>query len=344
MAGTNKKSKNEKKQKKFNIFNLFSIIFIIVFTWYSYETYKFYTKHKAIASKDEKLIYPPDPKILIPTIPGCIIITLLRKFLISKFKIISNKIVRRDKPDRDSRVDKCATQIYKSLNYISLSIIGFVLLKNENYFPKELGGNGDIEQMWVDLPYQNQSKNIYYYYVIALSYHLHSLIDQFKYYGKPSFGDMMLHHIITIGLILFSFFNNYARIGTLVLFVHDISDIFGALTKMSMHLSYEIITIFNYIMMLVLWAYFRLYVYPFKVINSALKQVPYPHHEKNKFLILLMASLVVLHVYWFGTFLIVFVNYAITKEVVNAHEDGFDKLQINKERENEKKADRKSVV
>ena len=141
----------------------------------------------------------------------------------------------------------------------------------------------------------------------------------------------MLHHIITVGLIVFSFFNNYVRIGSLVLLIHDVSDIFGALTKVTMHCKYEIITIFNYIGMLSLWIYFRLYVYPFKVIRSALKQVPYPHHEKNIFLILLMSSLVVLHVYWFITFVILFINYALTSEVVNGHEEGFDKLKIGKE-------------
>jgi len=332
MASVDKKNKGEKKQKKFNIFNLISIIFIIVFSWFSYETYLFYTKHKTKASQNKKLTYPPDPKILIPCIPGCIIIIVLRKILVKLFRVVADKLVRTDKnwPDRDVKVDKCAIQIYKALTYISLSIIGFVLLKDESYFPKELGGSGDIEQMWVDLPYQKQSKNIYCYYVIALSYHLHSLIDQFKYYGKPSFGDMMLHHIITIGLILFSFFNNYARIGTLVLLTHDVSDIFGALTKLTLHTKYSKLTLFNYFGILSTWIYFRLYVYPFKVINSALKQVPYPHHEKNKFLILLMASLVVLHIYWFITFIMIFVNYLKTKELVNAHDEGFEALKDNK--------------
>jgi len=328
--GDNKKNKSGKKG--FNIFNIISNIFIVVFVWYSYETYKFYTKHKTIASKDEKLIYPPNPKILLPAIPGSILIIVVRKFLIKKFKVIGDKIVRKDKnwPDRDSKVEKCATQIYKTLNYITLSLVGYYLLKNESYFPKSLGGHGDVEEMWKSLPYQDQTKNIYYYYVIALSYHLHSFIDQFKYYGKPSFGDMMLHHIITIGLILFSFFNNYARIGTLVLLTHDVSDIFGALTKLTLHTKYSKLTLFNYFGILSTWIYFRLYVYPFKVINSALKQVPYPHHEKNKFLILLMASLVVLHIYWFITFIMIFVNYLKTKELVNAHDEGFEALKDNK--------------
>ena len=334
MERGNKRNKSEKKQKKFNIFNVISLIFIIVFSWYSYETYKFYTKHKAAARTNEKLSYDADPKILLPAIPGSIFIIITRKYLVNKFKIIADKIVRKDKgwTDRDVKIEKCATQIYKTLTYITLSIIGYVLLKDEDYYPRSLGGHGDIEQMWVDLPYQKQSKNIYLYYIIALSYHLHSLIDQFKYYGKPSFGDMMLHHIITIGLILFSFFNNYVRIGTLVLYLHDISDICGSLSKITLHSKYDVITIISYCGLLLTWIYFRLFVYPFQVIKSALKQVPYPHHEKNKFLIFLMASLVVLHVYWFITFLLIFLNYVTTKELVNAHEEGIDSLKMTQEK------------
>jgi len=341
MASGNKKSKSK---KGFNVFNFVSLVFIVVFTWYSYETYKFYTKHKTIASKNEKLSYDADPKILLPAIPGSILIILTRKILVNKFKIIGDKIVRKDKgwTDRDVKIEKCATQIYKTLTYIALSVTGYILLKDEDYYPKSLGGHGDIEQMWVDLPYQKQSKNIYLYYVIALSYHLHSIIDQFKYYGKPSFGDMMLHHIITIGLILFSFFNNYVRIGTLVLYLHDISDICGSLSKITLHSKYDIITMISYTGLLLSWVYFRLIVYPFQVINSALKQVPYPHHEKNKFLILLMASLVVLHIYWFITFLLIFINYITTSELVNAHEEGIDSLKMTKNKSVKTKAKAKA--
>ncbi|ORX75762.1 LAG1-domain-containing protein [Anaeromyces robustus] len=344
MANKNNKGSKSGK-KKFNIFNVFSNIFVVVFIWYSYETYKFYNKHKTIASKDEKLVFPPDPKIILPAIPCSFIIIVVRKYLIKAFKVIGDKIVRKDKnwPDRDSKVEKCATQIYKTLNYIALSVIGYYLLKDESYFPKSLGGHGDVEEMWKDLPYQNQTKNIYYYYVIALSYHLHSLIDQFKYYGKPSFGDMMLHHIITIGLILFSFFNNYPRIGTLVLFIHDISDICGSLSKITINSKYNFITVISYTGLLSSWIYFRLYVYPFQVIYSAIKQIPVPHHEKNKFLILLMASLVVLHIYWFITFLLIFINYITTNELVNAHEEGFDKLKMNQgKKDNKSKAKSKA--
>lgn len=66
----------------------------------------FYNMCIYIISK--QLTYQADPKILIPAIPGCIIITFIRKFLIKKFKIIANMIVRKDKnwPDRDTKVDK----------------------------------------------------------------------------------------------------------------------------------------------------------------------------------------------------------------------------------------------
>lgn len=37
---------------------------------------------------------------------------------------------------------------------------------------------------------------------------------------------MFLHHLATIGLMTYSYYNNHTRVGTLVLIVHDVADIF----------------------------------------------------------------------------------------------------------------------
>ena len=42
---------------------------------------------------------------------------------------------------------------------------------------------------------------------------------------------MTIHHLITISLLLFSFTNNFLRIGTLVLVVHDAADSLLAVSK-----------------------------------------------------------------------------------------------------------------
>lgn len=336
MANQAKKGTNNKKPKsKINVFNFFSVIFIIICTWYANETRKFYSKHKRLANQSDKLIFEPDPKYLLPSIPICIFILILKRILIKGFTGIADKIVRKDKypeKEREDKVKKCALNIYKSLNYISLTIIGYSLLKDESYLPPSLGGHGDVENMWVDLPYQIQNPKLRIYYLVSFGYHLHSLIDQFKYIGKPNFGDMMLHHIITVFLIVFSFLNNYVRIGALVLLVHDVSDICGSLVKIFINSKYEKLTLTFYFGLLASWIYFRLYVYPFQVINSAIKQVPNPIHEKNKFLILLMASLVVLHIYWFIAFLLMIINYIRTDEIVNIHDEGFDKMEDPKKK------------
>ena len=43
---------------------------------------------------------------------------------------------------------------------------------------------------------------------------------------------MFIHHIVTIGLVAVSYFANYVRIGTVVLLLHDASDVWIDLLKL----------------------------------------------------------------------------------------------------------------
>lgn len=42
---------------------------------------------------------------------------------------------------------------------------------------------------------------------------------------------MLIHHIITIALILFSYVTNFTRVGTVIMVIHDIADVFLELAK-----------------------------------------------------------------------------------------------------------------
>lgn len=42
----------------------------------------------------------------------------------------------------------------------------------------------------------------------------------------------MVHHIATVLLLVYSYYVNFARVGTMVLITHDISDIFLELAKL----------------------------------------------------------------------------------------------------------------
>jgi hypothetical protein len=83
-----------------------------------------------------------------------------------------------------------------------------------------------------------------------------------------------LHHCTTIFLCVFSYMQNYVRIGHLVYFVHDVGDIFIYGAKIFVDTPYIVPTVCFYIGMLVSCGYLRLYVFPLHLINSSYFESP----------------------------------------------------------------------
>lgn len=85
---------------------------------------------------------------------------------------------------------------------------------------------------------------------------------------------MYLHHIATIFLVLGSYTNSFTKIGVLILFVHDASDIFVDLLKMANYTGLDstsglYLTEVVFAMNLVSWAASRLWIFPVKLVWSA---------------------------------------------------------------------------
>ena len=89
---------------------------------------------------------------------------------------------------------------------------------------------------------------------------------------RKDYVEMMLHHCVTIALMLFSQINNQHAIGLVVVFCHDLSDVFLDLMKMSNYLKIEdrhglfCTEILFFINTYCSWTYLRLYVFPVYVI------------------------------------------------------------------------------
>ena len=84
---------------------------------------------------------------------------------------------------------------------------------------------------------------------------------------------MYIHHLATIGLVGLAYADNNFKVGAIVLFVHDISDIGIDTLKMSNYLHLDgkpglYIVELAYTMTMVMWVYFRLYVFPFFIIGQ----------------------------------------------------------------------------
>ena len=135
-----------------------------------------------------------------------------------------------------------------------------------------------------------------------------------------------------------SWINGYLRIGLLVLYVHDVSDVFVDLLKLSNYLKLEgprcfFGTEIAYVATVTGWMYWRLYQYPVRVIWASftgMLRVTAPSasspHTLFGFsfttpdmpliieLYVLLTLLLVLHVYWFHLFAMI--GYRILTENV----------------------------
>ncbi|XP_062888417.1 ceramide synthase 1 [Mobula hypostoma] len=121
---------------------------------------------------------------------------------------------------------------------------------------------------------------------------------------------MLIHHVITLALIAFSYAFRYHNIGILVLFLHDINDILLEFTKLNVYLKNragvyhrlnDVASNIGCCTFAVSWFWFRLYWFPLKVLYatcySSLQSVPnIPFYF---FFNILLFALTLMNIYWF---------------------------------------------
>ncbi|XP_066514601.1 ceramide synthase 1 isoform X2 [Hoplias malabaricus] len=163
-------------------------------------------------------------------------------------------------------------------------------------------------------------------YLIQGSFYGHSIyatmyMDAWRKDSKV----MVLHHIITLALITFSYAFRYHNIGVLVLFLHDINDVQLEFTKLnvyfktrrgSYYLINDILSNMGSVSFSITWFWFRLYWFPLKVLYAScitsLQSVPnIPFYF---FFNALLLALLLMNIYWF-LFIVLFVVKVVTGQM-----------------------------
>lgn len=177
----------------------------------------------------------------------------------------------------------------------------------------------DINECWNGFPHQSVSNDVWWYYMISMSFYWSLCVSQFFDVKRKDFWQMFIHHIAAILLMCLSWVVNIFRIGSLVLVVHDSADIFLEGAKMAKYAGYQKLCDAIFAILTVLWIVTRLGIYPFWIIRNtsieAPKMVPmFPaYYIFNSLLILLLA----LHCFW--TYLLLRIAYNSLKA---GHMDG----------------------
>ncbi|KAI4887078.1 hypothetical protein NFI96_013970 [Prochilodus magdalenae] len=162
----------------------------------------------------------------------------------------------------------------------------------------------NTRECWYNYPYQALTVDLHYYYILELSFYLSLLFSQFTDIRRKDFLLMFMHHVATISLITFSYVNNMARVGTLVMCLHDAADVLlednNQAAKMANYAKCQRLCNVLFIMFALVFISSRLGIYPVWILNSTLFESweivgPYPSWWVfNALLVLLQA----LHTFW----------------------------------------------
>ena len=199
---------------------------------------------------------------------------------------------------------KLATALFKIFYYTGSVIAAYFIMKDLDFLPWQLFGKGDMMNIVStekgEHAYLFWNKPMYFkeYYFSGLAFVLTDLIWLlFVYEMQSDFYLMLLHHSITISLIVFSYLSNLDNFGAIVFFLHDITDIFVYWVRIAINTDYnDVIKLTPCVLLLLSYIFYRIHLFG-KLIYISMFLSP----EYNKFnvtLSLFKCILMIAHIYW----------------------------------------------
>ncbi|KAK9107181.1 hypothetical protein Syun_023192 [Stephania yunnanensis] len=208
--------------------------------------------------------------------------------------------------DKRKRINKFKESAWKCIYFLSAEVLAISVTYDEPWFTcTKYFWVGPGDQVWPDQKTKLKLKGLYMYAAGFYTYSIFALI--FWETRRSDFGVSMSHHIATVMLIVLSYIFRFARVGSVVLALHDASDVFLEMGKMSKYSGCEGLASFTFILFVLSWIILRLIYYPFWILWSTSYEVllsldrekhpvdgPIYYYMFNS----LLFCLLVLHIYW----------------------------------------------
>ncbi|KAL3582070.1 hypothetical protein D5086_016402 [Populus alba] len=169
--------------------------------------------------------------------------------------------------ERRKKIRKFKESAWKCIYFLSSEILVLCVTYDEPW----LGNTkyfwvGPGSQAWPDQKMKLKLKAVYMYAAGFYTYSIFALI--FWETRRSDFGVSMSHHVATVILIVLSYILRFGRVGSVVLAIHDASDVFLEVGKMSKYSGAEGVASFAFILFVLSWILLRLIYYPFWVLWS----------------------------------------------------------------------------
>lgn len=223
------------------------------------------------------------------------------------------------KESLEERISRLVNNIHSLLYYMVSLSVGILVTSGTNLRPKMLNGTMDLDYAVSSWP-QTPNNYVRYYFLFTLGHHIERQYNLWVHKRKNGdFWTLNLHHILTIFLMVYSYSMRLLYFGVPVVIIHDISDIFYNIAKLTRCLRtwrpfmYVFMAIFTFS-----WLYTRIICYTKEVLLPLKRQAFLQSYiQQNYYLIgifevFCLYVLGILNYYWFA--LIVKIGFNLTKK------------------------------
>ncbi|KAG8654257.1 ceramide synthase 1 LOH3 isoform X2 [Manihot esculenta] len=223
------------------------------------------------------------------------------------------------------KINKFKEAAWKFVYFLSAELFALYVSYHEPWFTNtKYFWVGPADQIWPDQKLKLKLKGLYMYAAGFYTYSIFALV--FWETRRSDFLVSMAHHVATIILLVMSYVFRFARVGSIILALHDATDVFMEIAKMSRYSGYESISSIFFVGFVLAWTILRIIYFPFWVIRSTCYEVVLTL-DMEKYTVVgplcyyifntLLFSLVVFNIYWWFLMLGMVVKQIQAKGIVS---------------------------
>ncbi|CAO2813189.1 unnamed protein product [Amaranthus hypochondriacus] len=198
-----------------------------------------------------------------------------------------------------AKIIKCSESLWKLTYYAIVEASILRISYSEPWFR-------DTQDYFKGWPDQELKFPLKLYYMCQCGFYLYSIAALVTWETRrKDFSVMMSHHVITVLLIGISYITRFFRIGSIILALHDASDVFMEAAKVFKYSNKELAASVFFGFFALSWLLLRLIFYPFWVISASSYDLQFclklsdPYHRALYYVFnTMLIMLLVFHVYW----------------------------------------------
>ncbi|XP_069567578.1 ceramide synthase 2 [Brachyistius frenatus] len=200
---------------------------------------------------------------------------------------------RRRRHDRPGVLKKFREASWRFVFYLCAFGGGVVALYDKEWLH-------DTKEVWTDFPKQSMLESQYWYYILEMSFYESLLFSVAFDVKRKDFKEQIIHHLATLVLLSFSWCVNYIRVGTLVMLVHDASDVLLESAKLFNYAKWEKTCQTLFVLFAIMFMVTRLIIFPCWLIHCTWVYpiLFYPAFFGYYFFNAMLVILLCLHVFW----------------------------------------------